>query len=49
MTNTTFPSLQAAIEAGFHFYDKTHEGYLVRKITPKGWILARVLVKEAGA
>lgn len=32
-----------AIAAGFEFFDKTADGYLVRKKTPRGWALAIVL------
>ena len=32
-----------AIAAGFEYFDKTADGYLVRKKTPLGWALAIVI------
>jgi hypothetical protein len=45
----TFPSLAAAIRAGFQVYDRTETGYLVRKRTPAGFALAIVDLSFAGA
>lgn len=35
-----FPSLAAAIHAGFEMYDRNAEGYLVRIRTAHGWAFA---------
>ena len=35
-----FTSLEEAIRAGFEFWDRTRDGYLVRTRTPNGWALA---------
>jgi hypothetical protein len=37
-----FPSVAAAIQAGFEVYDRTAEGYLVRILTARGWAFALV-------
>lgn len=37
-----FRSLTAALEAGFTVYDKLRDGYLVRKRSSAGWVLAIV-------
>lgn len=42
-----FSSLAAALRAGFHVYDRTAEGYLVRQRTQGGWAIA--LVRERAA
>lgn len=39
---TTFPTLSAAIHAGYHVYDRTSKGYLMRTRTSAGWALALV-------
>lgn len=39
----TFPTLAAAIKAGFEVYDRTAEGYLVRTRTANGWAFALVV------
>ena len=39
---TTFPTLDAAINAGYHVYDRTPHGYVVRTRTLAGWALAVV-------
>lgn len=39
---TTFPTLDAAINAGYHVYDRTARGYVVRTRTFAGWALALV-------
>jgi len=39
---TTFPTLTAAINAGYHVYDRTPKGYLMRTRTSAGWALALV-------
>jgi hypothetical protein len=35
-----FKSLAEAIRAGFHVYDRTGDGYLVRARTANGWAFA---------
>jgi hypothetical protein len=35
-----FKTLSEAIRAGFHVYDRTSEGYLVRTRTVNGWAYA---------
>jgi hypothetical protein len=42
-----FPSLIAALRAGYHVYDRTEKGYLVRSRTANGWSIA--LVNCSGA
>lgn len=38
-----FPSMEKAVEAGFHMYDRCADGrYLVRKRGDSGWMLAIV-------
>lgn len=39
---TVFPTLSAAINAGYQLYDRTPEGYLMRTRTSAGWALALV-------
>jgi hypothetical protein len=39
---TTFPTLAQAIHAGYHVYDRTPTGYLMRTRTASGWALALV-------
>jgi hypothetical protein len=39
---TTFSSVEEALRAGFHVYDRIEEGFLVRKKTGGGWALAIV-------
>jgi hypothetical protein len=39
---TTFPTLTAAINAGYHVYDRMPSGYLMRTRTSAGWALAIV-------
>lgn len=43
---TTFPTLDAAINAGYHVYDRTQRGYVVRTRTLAGWALALVEPKH---
>ena len=43
---TTFATLDAALKAGFHVYDRIAEGYLVRTRTPKGLALALVIMRR---
>ncbi len=43
---TVFPTLSAAISAGYHVYDRTRKGYLMRTQTSAGWALALVEPKE---
>ena len=35
-----FKSMSEAVSSGFQFFDRTKEGYLVRKMTSGGWALA---------
>ncbi len=35
-----FNSLAEAVRAGFHVYDRTTDGYVVRARSARGWILA---------
>ena len=42
---TVFHSLANAIHSGFQVYDKTSEGYLVRRSTGSQWELALVILK----
>jgi hypothetical protein len=44
---TVFSSLTAALDAGFHVYDRTENGYLVRTRTTHGWVLALVDLRSA--
>lgn len=37
-----FKSLADAVRAGFHVYEKTAQGYIVRTRTQAGWALAVV-------
>ena len=37
-----FNSMQAALDAGFHQYDRTRDGYLVRKMVDGQWQMAIV-------
>jgi hypothetical protein len=39
---TIFPTLATAIQAGYHVYDRTPTGYLMRTRTADGWALAVV-------
>ncbi len=39
-----FPSLIAALRAGYHVYDRAPNGYLVRSRTATGWSIALVNV-----
>ena len=41
----TFSSLNSALRAGFHVWDRTSDGYLVRTRTTGGWALALVRVR----
>jgi hypothetical protein len=40
-----FESVSAALRAGFQIYDRTPDGYLVRKRTVNGWAMALVACK----
>lgn len=40
-----FPSLIAALRAGYQVYDRTGDGYLVRTRTSNGWAIAAVRVR----
>ncbi len=35
-----FKSMLEAVSSGFQYFDRTKDGYLVRKMTPAGWALA---------
>lgn len=35
-----FKSMGEALSSGFQFFDRTKDGYLVRKMTSRGWALA---------
>jgi hypothetical protein len=35
-----FNSMGEALSSGFQFFDRTKDGFLVRKMTPRGWALA---------
>jgi hypothetical protein len=35
-----FKSIGEALSSGFQFFDRTKDGFLVRKMTPIGWELA---------
>lgn len=35
-----FKSIAEAQSSGFQYFDRTKEGYLVRKMTSRGWALA---------
>lgn len=43
----TFSTLSEAMRAGFHYWDKTENGILVRTRTAAGWALAIVTMKPA--
>jgi hypothetical protein len=43
---TIFSSLADALRYGYHVYDRTAEGYLVRTRTAGGFALALVVVKR---
>jgi len=35
-----FKSMGEALSSGFQYFDRTKDGFLVRKMTPRGWALA---------
>jgi len=37
---TIFKSMGEALSCGFQYFDRTKDGYLVRKMTSRGWALA---------
>ncbi|MBV8244574.1 MAG: hypothetical protein JOZ38_01495 [Candidatus Eremiobacteraeota bacterium] len=43
----TFGSVDTALRAGYHVYDRTNDGILVRKETPFGFALAVVWLRNA--
>jgi hypothetical protein len=43
----TFRTLADALRAGYHVYDRTSDGYLVRTKTPQGWAMALVPLRIA--
>ena len=42
-----FSSVTEALRAGYHVYDRTADGYLVRIQTRNGWAMALVNCKRA--
>jgi len=44
-----FKSMSEAVSSGFQFFDRTKEGYLVRKMTSGGWALAIARCDEVGS
>lgn len=42
-----FQTVSDALRAGFHVYDRTSYGYLVRTRTARGWALAVVHIGDA--
>ena len=42
----TFRSVSEALRAGYHVYDRTDTGYLVRTNTKDGWAMALVLLQD---
>jgi hypothetical protein len=43
---TVFHSLQEALRLGYHVFERTHDGYVVRTRTARGWALALVSLRE---
>ena len=41
-----FHSLVNALQQGYHVFDRTATGYLVRTRTPRGWALALVELRD---
>lgn len=41
-----FRSVREALQAGYHIYGKTEEGYLARMRTERGWALALVVISK---
>jgi len=41
-----FRSVREALQAGYHIYGKTDEGYLARMRTEGGWALALVVIAK---
>lgn len=39
-----FHSVREALQAGYHIYGKTDDGYLARMRTERGWALAVVVI-----
>lgn len=37
---TIFKTMSEALSSGFQYFDRTKDGYLVRKMTSRGWALA---------
>jgi hypothetical protein len=40
-----FTTLRAALNAGYHVFDRTDNGYLVRTRTAAGWAMALVVLR----
>jgi hypothetical protein len=43
---TVFHSLQEALRYGYQVFERTHDGYVVRIYTERGWALALVSRRE---
>jgi hypothetical protein len=43
----TFRSVSEALRGGYHVYDRTDTGYLVRTRTKDGWAMALVLLQDS--
>ncbi len=41
-----FRSVREALQAGYHIYGRTDEGYLARMRTERGWALALVVIAK---
>jgi hypothetical protein len=41
-----FKSISEALRAGYHVYDRTEHGYLVRTRTASGWAFAIAKLKD---
>jgi lipid-binding SYLF domain-containing protein len=41
-----FGSVREALDAGYHIYGRTDEGYLARLRTERGWALAVIVISK---
>ena len=41
-----FNSVRDALQAGYHIYGKTGDGYLARMRTERGWALAIIVISR---
>jgi hypothetical protein len=41
-----FHSVREALNAGYHIYGKTDDGYLARMRTNRGWALALIVIAK---